>query len=178
MHLCLQEQVPWAIGDGRTKGCLKYPLSAAYEEGVFGMKEGACNSFIRDGVSGRAGDAIQSGGPFEDGFYEMLWGLLAKGKCWCLHCNGPGCPANGEDETGSSGSVWRLVLLRVWLFLHPCVTAGHEMAQSEGTFQRHFSNSHYPQCKDGPGFSSAWLLFRPEFQSSIDACFQLKEEGG
>lgn len=51
------------------------------------------------------------------------------------------------------------------------------MEQPQGTFQRHFSNP--PPCKDhGPVFSSAWLLFRPEFLSSVDAFFQLKEEGG
>lgn len=64
------------------------------------------------------------------------------------------------------------------LFPHPRAAGAHRMAQSQGTFQRHFSNSHYPPCKDHrPAFSSAWLLFRPHFLSSVDAFFQLKEEG-
>lgn len=92
-----------------------------------------------------------------------------------LHCNGPQCPASGEDETATSWSAWETCPAPSLAVPAPLCN----MAQSQGTFQRHFSNSHYPQRKDQrPAFSSAWLLFRPKFQSSVEAFFQLKEEGG
>lgn len=45
--------------------------------------------------------------------------------------------AAGSAGLQPHGQCGRLALLRVWLFLHPCVLGGHKMAQSQGTFQRH-----------------------------------------
>lgn len=110
MHLCLQQQVPWAIGDGRTKGCLKYPLTAAYERGVFGARKSVLAIHSSGMVcQGPSGDAIQSGGAFEDGFMRC-WGgswcciamaqvaqpagttrLEPRGQCGNLSCSNSGC---------------------------------------------------------------------------------------
>lgn len=105
--------------------------------------------------------------------------LRAREKALCCIAIAQDAQPVGRTRLQPHGQHGRLSLLWLWLFLHPCVIAGRKMAQSQGTFQRRFSNSHYPQCKDHrPAFSSTWLLFRPKFQSSVDAFFQLKEEGG
>ena len=71
LHLCLQQPIPWAIGDGLTKGRLKYLLSAAYKRCVMGGK--GVHAIHSSGMvcQGPGGDVIHSGGPFEDGFYEL-----------------------------------------------------------------------------------------------------------
>lgn len=72
MHLCLHQLIPWAIRDGLSKGCLKYPLSAVHKRHTLGGK--GAHAIRSSGMvcQGPAGDAIHSGGPSEDGFHEMV----------------------------------------------------------------------------------------------------------
>lgn len=86
---------------------------------------------------------------------------------WCI-------PVVQNAQAAGSAGTWTAPAPSLAV---PSSQCSGTLFHPQGTFQRLFSDP--PPRKDhGPVFSSAWLLFRPEFMSSVDAFFQLKEERG
>lgn len=169
MHLCLQQPIPWGAGDGAAEGglrCLLHTEPCVRSTG---------GSFVRV----HSEDALWDGGAASPCSHPAQApeqpGSSAAGRAApALQCSGA---ERSQHRAAAHGQHGTPALPQLCCSCAP-VLQEHTGCKSQGTFQRHFSNSHYPPCKDhGPAFSSAWLLFRPHFLSSVDAFFQLKEEG-
>lgn len=141
MHLCLQQLIyhgEWELDQPREVSnisCTPKPCQEQRDVSV---------SFVRD--------TKHRWVQFEDAFYGVgaaplhptadlctpthppraAWGAQGEENSWCKVPIQQGVQPHGQHG--------RLALLQTRLFPHPSVPGGCEMEQSQGAFQRHFSN--------------------------------------